>query len=98
MRKFVIERDIEGVGSLGREELCGASATSNDALARLAPRVQWQQSYVTADKTFCIYIAEDEAAIHEHAKLSGFPASKIYEVSTVIDPGTDKRDAIAAAA
>lgn len=61
---------------------------SNDALAKLSPRVQWQQSYVTDDKTFCIYLAEDEAAVREHARLSGFPANIITEVKAVIDPAT----------
>lgn len=92
MRKYVIERMIDGVGSLNQEQLGGAAATSNDALARLAPKVQWVQSYVTADRTFCIYLAEDENVIHEHARLSGFPATRIYEVVNMIDPATDRRD------
>lgn len=95
MRKFVIERLIDGVGGLNLEQLGGAAATSNDALAALAPKVQWVHSYVTADRTFCIYLAEDEGVIHEHARLSGFPASKIYEVKTIIDPTTDRRDRLA---
>jgi hypothetical protein len=95
MRKFVIERKIDGVGKLNDTELGGAAATSNDALARLAPRVQWVHSYVTGDRTFCIYLAEDESLIHEHARLSGFPASRIYEVTTMIDPSTDRRDKVA---
>lgn len=98
MRKFVIERLIDGVGSLDREQLSGAAATSNDVLDKLAPRVQWVHSYVAADRTFCIYLAENEDVIHEHARLSGFPASRIYEVKTVIDPTTDRRDRVAAAA
>lgn len=93
MRKFVIERKIEGVGSLNQEQLGGAAATSNDALGKLAPKVQWVQSYVTADRTFCIYLAEAEDVIHEHARLSGFPATRIYEVANVIDPATDRRRA-----
>lgn len=88
MKKYVIERDIEGVGSMNAEQLCGAANTSNDALAQLAPRVQWQHSYVTGDKTFCIYLAEDEQAIRKHAEISGFPANKITEVVTLIDPTT----------
>lgn len=95
MKKFVIERKIEGVGKLDEKELDGAAATSNDALAQLAPRVQWVQSYVTADRTFCIYLAEDESLIHEHARLSGFPATRVYEVSKMIDPSTDRRDKLA---
>ena len=95
MKKFVIERKIDGVGKLDQEQLGGAAATSNDALAKLAPRVQWVQSYVTADRTFCIYLAEDESLIHEHARLSGFPATRIYEVSKMFDPATDRREKLA---
>jgi hypothetical protein len=88
MKKYVIEREIPTIGGMSQSELGGAAKTSNDALAQLAPRVQWQHSYVTADKTFCIYLAEDEAAINKHAELSGFPASVITEVTGIIDPTT----------
>ena len=88
MRKFMIEREIPEVGQLDACGLADAARKSNEALGRLAPRVQWQQSYVTADKTFCVYLAEDEAAIHEHARLSGFPATRITEITGVIDPAT----------
>lgn len=88
MKKYVIERAIPGVGGMSAEELCGAARTSNDALAQLSPRVQWQHSYVAGDKTFCVYLAEDEAAIREHAEISGFPANTITEIATVIDPTT----------
>jgi hypothetical protein len=88
MRKFMIERAIPGVGQLSSCELSDAAKTSNGALAKLAPRVQWQQSYVTGEKTFCVYLAEDEQAIHEHAALSGFPATAITEITGVIDPST----------
>ena len=88
MKKYVIERAIPGVDKLGDAELKGAAATSNSALAQLAPRVQWLESFVAADKTFCIYLAEDEAAIEEHARLSGFPATRITEVVRMIDPTT----------
>jgi hypothetical protein len=91
MRKFVIEREIEGVGTLDSCGLADAAGRSNAALAQLAPRVQWQQSYVTGDKTFCIYLAESEQAIREHAELSGFPANRITEVTSVIDPTTALR-------
>ena len=88
MKRYVIERNIPGVGKLNSQELKGASATSNEALAKLAGKVQWDHSYVVDDKTFCIYLAESEAAVQEHAKLSGFPANKVTEVKTVIDPMT----------
>jgi len=88
LKRYVIERDIPAVGSMTRPQLKGAAETSNSALSKLAPKVQWQHSYVAKDKTFCIYLAEDEDAIREHAKLSGFPATKITEVVTIIDPIT----------
>jgi Nickel responsive protein SCO4226-like len=90
MKKFVIERDIPAVGKMTDPELSGAASASNKALAELAPRIQWQHSYVTAEKTFCIYLAEDEEAIRKHSELSGFPASIITEVTSIIDPTTAK--------
>jgi len=88
LKKFLIERDIPGVDRLNGAQLKSAAETSNGALAQLAPKVQWVHSYVTKDKTFCVYLAEDEAAILEHSRLSGFPANKIVEINTVIDPTT----------
>ncbi len=88
MKRYVIERDLPEVGSLEREELKQASAKSNAALAELAPKIQWEHSYVAGDKTFCIYLAEDEAVIRRHAEISGFPATKITEVRRIIDPTT----------
>lgn len=88
MKKYMIERDIPGVDRMTADELKGAAATSNAALAKLSPRVQWQESFVAKDKTFCVYLAEDEAAVEEHARLSGFPANKITELAGIIDPTT----------
>jgi hypothetical protein len=88
MKRYVIERDIAGVGSLNSEQLKDAAATSNAALAQLTGKAQWVESFVADDKTFCIYLADDEAAVHAHAKLSGFPASKVTEVRGMIDPTT----------
>jgi hypothetical protein len=88
MKRFVIERAIDGVGKLCGEELKGAATTSNDALAKLGGKVQWVHSYVADDKTFCIYLAENEEAVHEHARLSGFPATKVTEIHRIIDPIT----------
>lgn len=88
MRRFVIERDLPAIGSADREALRAASQKSNSVLAQLAPKIQWEHSYVAGDKTFCIYLAENEEVIHEHAKRSGFPASKITEVKRMIDPTT----------
>ena len=88
LRRFIIERDIPKVGSLERDQLRDAAAKSNEALSKLSPDIQWQESYVTADKTFCVYLAKDEAVIRKHAEISGFPATKITEVRKVIDPTT----------
>lgn len=90
MRKFIIERNIPGIGKLAPGELQGGAKKSNEALAALAPRVQWLHSYVTADQTFCVYLAEDEDVIRKHAELSGFPANRIIEVTRVIDPTDGK--------
>ncbi len=87
MKKYIIERDIPGVGGLDAAQLKGAAATSNAALDQLQG-VRWVESFVTADKTFCVYEAEDEDVINEHARLSGFPATRITEVSGMIDPST----------
>ena len=88
LRKYIIERDIPKVGSFEREQLRGAAAKSNEVLDQLAPDVQWVESYVADDKTFCVYLAKDEAVIRKHAEMSGFPATKITEVRKMIDPTT----------
>ncbi len=88
MKRFVIEREIPAIGKMSKTELGGAAGKSNEALAQLAPKVQWQHSYVAADKTFCIYLADDEADIMKHAELSGFPANIITEINGIIDPTT----------
>lgn len=88
MQKFIIERDIPGAGSLERAQLKEAAAKSNEALAQLAPDIQWVESYVADDKTFCVYLAKDETLIRRHAELSGFPANRITRVSRTIDPTT----------
>lgn len=90
LNKYIIERDIPEVGSLEREQLAGAAAKSNEALNQLAPDIQWLESFVAADKTFCVYLAKDEAIIKKHAEVSGFPATKVTEVRKMIDPTTEK--------
>lgn len=92
LRKFVIERDIPKVGTLERDQLRGAAAKSNEALRSLGPDIQWVESYVAENKTFCVYLARDEAIIRKHAEVSGFPASKITEVRKMIDPTTERPD------
>ena len=88
LKRFVIERDIPAVGKMTKPQLKGAAEASNGALSKLAPRVQWEHSYVVGNGTFCIYLAEDETAIREHARLSGFPANRITEVVRMFDPTT----------
>jgi hypothetical protein len=88
MKKFVVEREIPNVGQLGQEQLRATAAQSNQALRQLEPDIQWEESYVTAHKTFCIYSAKDEAIIRRHAELSGIPVTKITEVGKVIDSST----------
>jgi hypothetical protein len=88
MKRFMIERDIPGVGEFSLTELCGASRASNQALATIGPSIQWQHSYVAGDKTFCVYLAESEAEIRKHAELSGIPATTITEIPQIIDPLT----------
>jgi hypothetical protein len=88
MPKFVIEREMPGAGSLSPEQLQAASQTSCSVLRNLGPQVQWLHSYVTDDKIYCVYIAPDKKLIEEHAKQGGFPANRISEVRTVIDPTT----------
>jgi hypothetical protein len=91
LRKFIIEREIPKVGSLDGEQLSDAAAKSNDALSQIgADDIQWVESYVGDDKTFCVYLAKDADAIRKHAQMSGFPANKIVEVRTMIDPSTAK--------
>lgn len=90
MKKFIIERDLPEIGSAGRETLKGAAAKSNEVLAQLAPDIQWVQSYVAGDKTFCVYLAKDEDVIHRHSEMSGFPANKITEIKKMIDPTTER--------
>ncbi|TSD87872.1 DUF4242 domain-containing protein [Mycobacterium sp. KBS0706] len=90
LRKFIIERDIPDVGTLEREQLRGAAAKSNDALRQVGPDIQWVESYVADNKTFCVYLATDEAAIRKHAEISGFPATRITEIRKMIDPTTER--------
>lgn len=88
MPKYVIERDIPGVGKLPAGELKAISQKSCSVLRGMGPEVQWVQSYVTGNKIYCIYIAPNEAAVREHATRGGFPANSISEVACMIDPTT----------
>ena len=88
MPKFVIEREIPGAGKLTGQELKGISQTSCGVLNKLGPQVQWLQSYVTGDKIYCVYIAPNEELVREHAKQGGFPANRVSQVMSTIDPTT----------
>jgi hypothetical protein len=88
MPQFVIEREMPGVGSLGSDDLKGASQTSCSVLRDMGPEIQWVHSYVTDDKIYCVYRAPNEAMIRDHAERGGFPANKISQVRNVIDPTT----------
>lgn len=88
MPKYVIEREIPGAGALTSEQLREISEKSCSVLNRLGPTIQWVQSYVTDDKVYCVYIAPNEDLIRRHAEEGGFPANRISEVRTVIDPTT----------
>ena len=92
LRRFIIERDIPQIGSADRAALQAAAKKSNEVLAKLAPDIQWEHSYVAGDKTFCVYLAKDEAIIRKHAEMSGFPATKITEARKLIDPTTERAD------
>lgn len=88
LKRFLIERDIPGIGGMSIVELCGAARASNQAIAKIGPTIQWQHSYVAGDRTFCIYLSDSEATIRAHAELSGIPVAKITEISQIIDPTT----------
>jgi hypothetical protein len=88
MPKYVIERELPGAGKLSADELRTISQKSNQVLCDLGPEILWQQSYVTEDKLYCVYIAPDEDIIYEHARCGGFPANKVTRVATIIDPST----------
>ena len=91
MKRFIIERNVPGMGANDQAGFCDAATISNAAIKKLAPKVQWVTSYVVANGTYCIYLAEDEALIHQHAQISGFPASTVTEISRTIDPTTAAR-------
>ncbi|MGS0998853.1 DUF4242 domain-containing protein [Rhodanobacter sp. UC4436_H3] len=88
MPKYVIERDIPGAGKLSPQELKAISQKSCGVLSNMGPQIQWLQSYVTGDKIYCVYIAPDEEMVRKHAEEGGFPANRVSEVASVIDPTT----------
>ena len=90
MNRYIIERDIPDIGSADRDALREAAKKSNAVLAELGPSIQWIESYVAGNKTFCVYMADNEDIIHAHAEKSGFPATKVTEIRKMIDPTTEK--------
>ncbi|WP_229719398.1 DUF4242 domain-containing protein [Winogradskyella schleiferi] len=88
MKTYVIERIIPGAGELTAEQLIGISQTSCSVLKEMGPKIEWQHSYVTGDKVYCVYKAEHKELIEEHAKKGGFPSNSVNEVKTVISPTT----------
>ncbi len=90
MPRYLIERELPGAGNLSPDDLQAIARKSCDVLAGLGPTIQWVQSYVTDDKIYCVYLAPDEAPIHEHARRGGFPADSVAMVSTIIDPTTSE--------
>jgi len=90
LHRFIIERDIPKVGTFERDQLRAAAAKSNEVLRQLGADIQWLESFVADNKTFCVYLAADESIIRKHAEISGFPATKITEVRRMIDPTTER--------
>lgn len=88
LKRYLIERAIPGVGGMSIVELCGAARSSNRAIEQIGNDIQWQHSYVAADRTFCIYLASNEDVIRRHAELSGIPITRIVEIPQIIDPLT----------
>jgi Protein of unknown function (DUF4242) len=88
MPKYLIERELPGAGKLSPTELKGVSQKSCDVLSDLGPQIQWQHSYVTDNKIYCVYIAANEQLVRKHAERGGFPANSVVQVRTVIDPTT----------
>lgn len=90
MPKYVIEREVPGVGKMSPAELQALSQKSCNVLNQLGPQIQWLRSYVTDDKLYCVYIAPTEEMVREHARIGGFPANKVSQVKKVIDPTTSE--------
>lgn len=88
MPKYLIERSLPGAGKLTPAELQGVARKSCDVLENMGPHIQWQESYVTADKLYCVYIADNEAEVRRHAELGGFPLDRVSQVSSIMDPTT----------
>ena len=91
MPKYLIEREIPGAGKLSANELQAISQKSCEVLNKMGPQIQWVQSYVAGDKVYCVYIAPNEQMVREHAKQGNFPANRVSQITTIIDPTTSER-------
>ena len=96
MPKYVIEREIPGIGKSSETDLQGISRKSCEVLDTLGPKIQWVESYVTGDKIYCVYIAANEEIVREHARLGGFPANRVSQVESIIDPTTADKSVLRA--
>lgn len=97
MKKFIVEREVPGAGAMTAEELRGIACTSNAVLQEIDAPYHWVQTFVTADKMYCVHIAPDEATVREHGRRGGFPVSRVEEVKAIIDPTTEAARAAVAA-
>lgn len=88
LKRYIVERDIPGVGYMSHADLCSTAEQSNEALARLSPKVQWTYSFLGEDRAYCIYVAENAEVVREHSEILGLPANRIIEVPRMIDPTT----------
>lgn len=88
MKKFIVEREIAGLGKMSKEELQDITRKSNETLKGMDTAYHWVASYVTGDKMFCVHMAPDEETVREHARRGGFPVNRVSEVLTAIDPTT----------
>ena len=88
MKRYVIERHIPGIGGLPQEQIKALAAASNNAIEKLAGKVQWIHSHLASDQTFCVYLAESEERVREHSRLAGFPITRVHEIVKMIDPTT----------
>lgn len=86
LRKYIIERNVKGIGEHPSDAYCGIAQQSKDVLVRQGPGIQWLESFIVQDKTYCVYLAESEDLIREHSRLSGFPADRVEPVRTILDP------------
>ena len=90
LRKYIIEREIPGVGAKSPTDFCAIAGQSNRVLGELGPDIQWVESFVADNKTYCVYLARDEDIIREHARRGGFPANVVSQVTSIIDPTTSE--------